>query len=683
MILARNIPGHLIHWLFAGAAIIALMLLRAEWNAIQSPPGTIALPVADWIKTLVTAVADNFRPLFQAIALLLDYPIRGLRSFFLWIPWPSMALLVAAAGWTAAGWRVAVFNVLGLLYIVVVGLWPKAAVTLSLVGVAVPLAILFGLAVGILMQRYMAIRRTVEPVLDVMQTVPTFAYLIPMLAFFGLGPVVGVIASAIYAVPPMARNVCVAIDRVPTAIVEAGRMSGATDRHLLLHILLPTALPGILLGVNQTIMAVLSMAVISSILGGSPDIGWEIILTMKRAQFGDSIVAGMALALIAMMLDRTSGGLAKGYGNSPRLLRMIWILAIGGAFAFALLPQLSVSPQPFKLNPAPSLDAAVTWFTAHFYPLTEAIKNAVLLYILLPLKIGALGSVRAATWGFELTPFSLSLFAIVFAGMTGAAALWKGWKAGVAVTLLCLFYIYGVTGLPWMVICLIAVLVAFQTGGATVALIMLCALLLPAVTGRWESSMITVQICAAGVFLAFIFGVTIGIGAALSNRLSAILRPIWDTFQTMPIFVFLIPAIMVFLVGEFTALVAIVLYAIVPAARYTEHGLRHVSPQTIEAAVSMGTTRLQRLFTIELPLALPEILLGLNQTVMMAVSMVIVAALAGARGLGQDIMIALTWLDSGNGLVAGFCVAGLAIAIDRVIQAWAAQKRIELGLGVA
>ncbi len=159
------------------------------------------------------------------------------------------------------------------------------------------------------MQRYRGVRRAVEPILDVMQTVPTFAYLIPMLAFFGLGPVVGVVASAIYAVPPMARNVCVAIERIPAAIVEAGRMSGATDRQLLFHILLPTALPGILLGVNQTIMAVLSMAVISSILGGSPDIGWEIILTMKRAQFGDSIVAGLVLALIAMILDRTSRGL--------------------------------------------------------------------------------------------------------------------------------------------------------------------------------------------------------------------------------------------------------------------------------------------------------------------------------------------------------------------------------------
>ena len=680
MTLARHIPGNLIQWLVAGAIITALMLLRTDWIGIQSPPTSLTLPLADWVKSIVSTIANNLQPVFRAMALVLEYPIRWLRAFLLGIPWLGMVLLVAAAGWTAAGWRVAAFNTVGLLYIVAVGLWAKAAVTLSLVGIAVPLAVLLGLMTGILMQRYRVVRRAVEPILDIMQTMPTFAYLIPMLAFFGLGPVVGVLASAIYAVPPMARNVCVAIDRIPSAIVEAGRMSGTTDRQLLFHILLPTALPGILLGVNQTIMAVLSMAVISSILGGSPDIGWEIILTMKRAQFGDSIVAGLVLALIAMMLDRTSAGFAQDRNRAPRVLG-IWIAAMAAAIViFALVPQLAVTIPTFKLNLAPSLDAAVTWFTTHFYPLTEAIKNGVLLYILLPLKIGVVGSVRAATWGFDLTPLSISLFILVFAVLSGAITIWQGWRSGIAIALLCLVYFYGVIGLPWTVISLIAVLVAFQAGGIFVALIMLCALLLPAVSGLWESSMITLQISAAGVFLSFVLGVPIGIAAALSDRLSAVLRPVWDTFQTMPIFVFLIPAIMVFLVGEFTALVAIVLYAIVPAARYTEHGLRNLPPQVIEAATSMGTTRSQRLFTVELPLALPEILLGLNQTVMMAVSMVIVAALAGARGLGQDIMVALTWLDAGNGIVAGLCVAALAIAVDRVIQAWAAQKRIELGL---
>jgi glycine betaine/proline transport system permease protein len=192
--------------------------------------------------------------------------------------------------------------------------------------------------------------------------------------------------------------------------------------------------------------------------------------------------------------------------------------------------------------------------------------------------------------------------------------------------------------------------------------------------------MITMQLCGAGVLIAFLTGLLFGTWAALSETVSRILRPVGDTLLTMPMFVFLIPAIMVFLVGEFSALVAIVLYAVVPAARYVEHGIRSVSPLALEAATVCGATRMQRLFQVQLPLALPEIILGLNQTIMMGLSMVIVAALAGARGLGQDIMIALTWLDVGNGLVAGLCVAAIAISTDRIVQAWSLRKKLELGL---
>jgi len=665
-------------WVGAAIAVAVLLLLRAELPWLQAPPQAMHLPLAELVGACVDAVAQTLKPLFQAIAHLLDYPILWLRSFLLWIPWPAVVLLLALAGWAAAGWRIAAFNIVGILYIVAVGLWPKAAVTLSLVGVAVPLAVLSGLVTGILMQRYRPVRHAIEPLLDFMQTVPTFAYLIPMLAFFGLGPVVGVLASVVYAIPPMARNVCVAIERVPTPIIEAGRMSGATGSQVLFHILLPTAMPGILLGVNQTIMAVLSMAVISSILGGSPDIGWEIILTMKRAQFGDSIVAGLVLALIAMMLDRTSAGFAESKGMPSRATKAVWVAAILAILVILFIP--SDYYPSYRLNIAPSLDAAVTWFTANFYPVTDAIKNAALIYVLLPLKIGLVGSVRAATWGFDLTPLSTSILVAGFACLAIIAGAWKGWRYGVAVAVMSLIYFHGLTGLPWIAIIVLAVLIAFQTGGPRVAAVMFIALLLPATSGLWESSMVTLQICAAGVIVAFILGTTTGIGAALSDTFSAAIRPVWDTFQTMPIFVFLIPAIMVFLVGEFTALVAIVLYAIVPAARYTEHGLRSIPQSIVEASTSMGTTRIQRLMTVELPLALPEILLGLNQTVMMAVSMVIVAALAGARGLGQDIMVALTWLDAGKGLLAGFCVALLAIAVDRVIQAWATSIRTSLGL---
>ena len=137
---------------------------------------------------------------------------------------------------------------------------------------------------------------------------------------------------------------------------------------------------------------------------------------------------------------------------------------------------------------------------------------------------------------------------------------------------------------------------------------------------------------------------------------------------------------MVFLVGEFTALIAIIMYAIVPSIRYTEHGMRNVPVEIVEAARMMGASRRQLLWQVQLPVAAPEIALGLNQTIMMALAMVIVASLVGAQGLGSDVMVALSRADPGRGLVAGLCVALIAIVADRTLQAWAATRKRALGL---
>jgi glycine betaine/proline transport system permease protein len=184
----------------------------------------------------------------------------------------------------------------------------------------------------------------------------------------------------------------------------------------------------------------------------------------------------------------------------------------------------------------------------------------------------------------------------------------------------------------------------------------------------------------AGVLIAFVLGVALGVVAALDDRVSAILRPVNDTLQTMPSFVFLIPAIMIFLVGEFTALVAIVLYAIVPSIRYTEHGLRGTPEHVLEAARASGSTSAQLFWHVRLPLAFPEILLGLNQTILLALAMVVVAALVGAQGLGADIMIALTWMDVGKGFVYGLSVAIIAMIADRIAQGWSRKLRTAVGL---
>ena len=192
--------------------------------------------------------------------------------------------------------------------------------------------------------------------------------------------------------------------------------------------------------------------------------------------------------------------------------------------------------------------------------------------------------------------------------------------------------------------------------------------------------MLTVYLASAAVFLSFVLGASLGILAANSDRFSAFIRPINDTLQTMPLFVFLIPAIMFFLVGEFSALLAIIMYAVVPSIRYTEFGLRHVDPEVVEAAESMGCTRAQILWQVKLPLALPEIMLGLNQTIMFGLAMLVIAALVGTQGLGQLVYEGVTKANFGWGVISGGGIALIAMITDRIIQAWSARKKQELGL---
>ena len=192
--------------------------------------------------------------------------------------------------------------------------------------------------------------------------------------------------------------------------------------------------------------------------------------------------------------------------------------------------------------------------------------------------------------------------------------------------------------------------------------------------------MITVYLCGISVVFASLIGIPIGILSAERERLWRWVQVVIDTLQTLPSFVYLMPVVMLFRVGDFTALIAIVAYAVVPAIRYTVLGLHKVDERLIEAGRAMGCTPWQILTRIKLKLALPEIMLGLNQTIMFALSMLVITALVGTRDLGQEVYIALTKADPGRGLVAGLAVAFIAIIADRLISAGAARARKRLGL---
>jgi glycine betaine/proline transport system permease protein len=190
--------------------------------------------------------------------------------------------------------------------------------------------------------------------------------------------------------------------------------------------------------------------------------------------------------------------------------------------------------------------------------------------------------------------------------------------------------------------------------------------------------MATVYLCGVSVVLAALIGIPIGIWASRSDRVEGIVNPIIDTLQTLPSFCFIIPVVMLFRVGDVTALIATVAFAVVPAIRYTNHGLRQVPPHLVEAATMTGATRTQLFWRIQFPLALPEIVLGINQTVLLALSMIIIAAMIGTRDLGQEVFIALAKADAGRGIVAGLAVAFIGIVADRLIGGVSAKQRARL-----
>lgn len=495
---------------------------------------------------------------------------------------------------------------------------------------------------------------------------------------------VGLIASAIYATPPMVRNTMLGLDRVPTNIREAGLMGGCTRRQQFWHVEVPSAMPQILVGLNQTTMAALSMVIVAAIIGGFEDIGWEVLSSMRKAEFGQSLLSGLVIAFLAILIDRLTLGLAKGRPGGPTRA-MLWMtgarLAAAVAIALALAVVLRTALPPDLLMPGASarvyvsaLNQALLAFVRDYAGVFNGIRNGALYGLILPLRVGVAGSATPAIWGFALSPAMSLGYAAIATGLSGVAGLRLGWRPAVAILVAASFLYYGLLGYPWPAFILIVGLLALQVAGRGVALFAVTGLVLILLAGLWVPLMQSLYLTALAVVLCLMIGGAIGVWAASDERVSRIVRPICDALQTMPQFVFLIPALMLFKVGEFTALIAVMLYAIVPPIRYVEHGLRNVRADVVEAVTQMGSTPAQLLWQAKLPLALPVVMLGVNQTIMAGLSMLAIAALVGTRDLGQQVYVALGKADAGLGLIAGLSIAFIAITSDRIIQAWLGKR---------
>jgi glycine betaine/proline transport system permease protein len=233
----------------------------------------------------------------------------------------------------------------------------------------------------------------------------------------------------------------------------------------------------------------------------------------------------------------------------------------------------------------------------------------------------------------------------------------------------------GLLAIPFWLMILLATLVGIRRVGWGFGVFVALALTLIVVTGFWPQTVVTLALTLSATIISLIFGIPLGISCARNDRLNAWVRPVLDFMQTMPAFVYLIPAAMLFGLGRVPGTIATVIFAMPPVVRLTSLGIRQVSLEQIEAGNAFGCTATQLLFKVQLPIAMPTIMAGVNQTIMMALSMVIIASMVGAGGLGNDVLASIQRLDVGLGFESGLAVVLLAIILDRITESFGATRK--------
>lgn len=633
-----------------GLVLIALALalvLFKPWlpDGLQRLPALMVLPFADVLNWLFNFVKDDLglihvtRAFASGIEWLLDVTGNVLYGKRRWpnfepIPWTAIATSAACLGYWLGGWRLALLGGATFVWVAVMGQWKWTMETLSVIVVAVPLAVLLGLSLGVAAWKSRRVEAVLNPLLNIAQSLPHFAYMIPVVVFIGVGPKSGAIVTIIFAVPPMIRMTLLGLRKVAPEVVESGEMCGSTRWQLLRHVRIPTARTEILVGVNQVIMQSLAMVVLASFIG-MPGLGQKLLQLLQSLKIGRSIEIGITIVLLAVMLDRFSKAWAMRQPQhfergtlwvSRHKVFLVWLALTIGVVALAqVFPLAAEIGRRQALTLSKEFDAVVGWALEFVDPVTLAIRAFLITQVLIPLR-------DAYLW----LPFSAVL--VLFAGI--------GWRVG-----------------GWR-----SALTCFGYVG------------LIALSGWWDRSMITAYMVSFAVLLSALIGMPLGIWAARYESRAKRMLLVCDTMQTFPSFIYLIPVIMLFGVNDVAAIAAVIVFGTVPMTRYTIEGLRGVPENLLEAADMSGSTERQKLWRVSLPMAVPTIMVGLNQTVMFSLFMVIIAAFIGTQDLGQEMQRALSSTDVGKGLVLGLCVAFMGLMVDHLIGKWGAERSRLLGV---
>ncbi|HKT01002.1 MAG TPA: ABC transporter permease subunit [Rugosimonospora sp.] len=578
--------------------------------------------VVDGIRTAMDHLGSFIQTLISQPSPGRPVPLIG------WLGVVALAVLVAYALGNA---KVAVLAGAGFTSFGLLGYWQESMDTLALTLAAVLVSLVVGIPLGIWVGLSRRAERVVRPVLDFMQIMPTIAYLAPLTLFFLIGPAAAIIATVVYAAPPVIRITAHAIQGVAGPALEASTSLGATRWQQLRQVRLPMAKRTIVVGINQTTMCALAMVTIAALID-APGLGQSVVQALEKLDVGDAFTAGLAIVIMAIVLDRVTTAASVRVDNQHRQGSRYrrWVLVALGAgtliclylaYTFVWAAEFPLSGGGVGTPVANAVTSASGWVQAHLGGVTVGIRNGV-------------------SYGF-LNPLQ-SL----------------------------------ISQSPWYLMAAVILAVAFLAGGIRPVLVGVVCLALLVGSGLWQDAMVTLAATLVATAITMVLGVLCGVWMGRSDRADRVIRPTLDAAQVMPAFVYLVPFLGLFGPSRFTAIVAAVVYAAPVAIKVIADGIRGLPQTVVEAATSSGSSSWQIITKVQLPLARRALTLAANQGLIYVLSMVSVGGLVGAGALGYLVVAGFTQSTLyGKGLAAGAAIVLLGIVLDRTTQA--AARRTE------